>query len=249
MIARLDSKLVRFSQATFLKLIERNPTAALEIARLVIQRLGKQNPVTYQRIAIIPLQRELNTREVAETLAAELGRFGSSCVVGQRVPMAGDPGEGSRFDYEVYDAGHGKTEWSRHCFLEADLILFVAAAGAPCKIDEDTRLSAGIERRLLGRVDLLMLHPGQWRRDCNTSAWIKKTVPQEHHHIRTGHPGDMARLARLVAGRAINVVLGGGGGAHLRGVWRFAGAAGVGDSDRSRGRFEHGSVCGSTAGI
>lgn len=208
-IARLDSTLVRFGQSTLLKLIERYPGAALEIARSVIQRLGSHTAATYQRIAIIPLQPDVDSRTLAQSLTAELARFGTSRFCEPH--SAGETPDSQHSEYEVYDAGWERTDWSRYCFLHADLILFAVAAGARCDPEDNARLSAGIDRALLGRMDLLVVHPENWLRDCGTGPWIRMISPQEHHHLRAGGKDDMARLARLITGHAINLVLGGGG--------------------------------------
>ena len=43
------------------------------------------------------------------------------------------------------------------------------------------------------------------------SALRRHVAPREHHHVRTGVHADFARLARIIAGKSVNIVLGGGG--------------------------------------
>jgi NTE family protein len=212
--ARVDSKLIRVSQAALLKMIERHPAAAIEIARIVIQRLGsKPHGPTYKRIAILPLQRGIDTGSLARNLAQALERFGISRAIDSRseAPDRYDPL--ADVAYAVYDGGHETNGWSKHCFLHADLVLFAARAGTnpDSELTQHMTVAAETDPRLRGRTDLLMVHPSAWDRKSETGPWIRETTPCERHHLRLGNSADMARLARVVAGRAVNVVLSGGG--------------------------------------
>jgi predicted acylesterase/phospholipase RssA/CRP-like cAMP-binding protein len=229
-IARLDSKLVRVRQQTLLRLIERYPSAALAIARTVIQRLShRPSANSHRRIAIIPLREGVDCGELAEALAAAMGKFGGTRVIrsaGEAPETEGD----ALLQYEIYDAGQGPTEWSRFCLLHADLIL-LAVSARPCDSAE-TEVQVdltGLDRNLLGRIDLLIVHPDAWQRHFNTAAWISRIGPQEHHHLRASHRPDVERLARIIAGRAVNLVLGGGGarGFAQFGVLRALREAGI----------------------
>ena len=91
------------------------------------------------------------------------------------------------------------------------------------------------ERRLLWRrrrgaaVELVLVHdPGVV--PCNTAQWRTcRPEVQRHHMLRLGSDDDVRRVARHVAGRAVGVVLTGGGGhglAHL-GALRALEDAGV----------------------
>src|SRR5262249_17908475 len=120
-------------------------------------------------------------------------------------------------NYEVYDLGHERNDWARQRFRQSDLVLFAVAAGCETDsgLDNLGYYCAGIDRNLMPRIDLLMFHPRQWRRNCGTVSWIKNISPKEHHHVRQGCKADFARVARIITGRAINLVLGGGGARAL----------------------------------
>jgi predicted acylesterase/phospholipase RssA len=63
----------------------------------------------------------------------------------------------------------------------------------------------------------------------NTSRWLKDSSADGVFHVRRAHSSDLTRLARSLSGRAVSVVLGGGGArgfAHL-GVLRALGELGV----------------------
>jgi NTE family protein len=71
-------------------------------------------------------------------------------------------------------------------------------------LDDSARV--GAPRRML-----VLLHPGGARVSGDTSRWLRARRVDEHHHLRWNSDDDFARLARFLAGRAIGLVLGGGG--------------------------------------
>lgn len=71
----------------------------------------------------------------------------------------------------------------------------------------------------LRRVELVLLHPPSGELPGHTAAWLaRRPHLTRHHHIRLAAEADVARLARWMAGRAVGLVLSGGGSrglAHL----------------------------------
>jgi predicted acylesterase/phospholipase RssA len=59
------------------------------------------------------------------------------------------------------------------------------------------------------REVVLVYRPGEV--PTGTDAWIAACGAAAHHHVREGDAGDMRRLVRLLTGRAIGLVLSGGG--------------------------------------
>jgi NTE family protein/lysophospholipid hydrolase len=58
---------------------------------------------------------------------------------------------------------------------------------------------------------LVLLQEPDTTLPAGTAAWLDEISASTHHHVRLGHPGDMARLARLLAGQGVGLVLSGGG--------------------------------------
>jgi predicted acylesterase/phospholipase RssA len=110
----------------------------------------------------------------------------------------------------------------------ADLIVLVAKAGS------DAALRAW-ERTLLAgdgpvaRRALVLCHEGAPASLSGTGEWFKDRHFDFHVHLRSSVPGDLSRLARVISGNALGLVLGGGaarGFAHL-GVYRALHEAGT----------------------
>jgi predicted acylesterase/phospholipase RssA/CRP-like cAMP-binding protein len=170
---------------------------------------------------------------VAGQLAQELAGMGSVFLVdadvvtrqlgpgsAQRGP--GEPGRAEltewlhaverSHDRVIYQPDQGDTPWSRLCLSQSDVALLVAPA------DGDPAIG-GAEARALAmgslRCELVLLHPGQ---PSGTASWLRDRPVADHHHLRAGRAGDVARLARMLTGTGCGLVLGGGGAlgfAHL----------------------------------
>jgi NTE family protein len=207
-IARLDSEVIRVTQAALLKLIERKPEMALELARLVTSRLALQQRQTTksQTIAILALNEGVDSDALAHGLAGQLENA--------RVLAGPEPNREMEktLNYAIYAAGHLDTAWARLCFLHVDVVVLAvnAAEEAPSGLI-DLPFPPGVDRSLFGKIHLLMVHPQEWKRGCETAAWIARLNPEEYHHARAGNRKDLARLARILTGRAVNLVLSGGG--------------------------------------
>lgn len=103
--------------------------------------------------------------------------------------------------------------WSERCAQQADHILYVAwADSAPTAV---TVAPASLIRR-----SLVLLHPPERRIPSGTASWLTAVKPDYYHHVcwradTTIDEGaandDIQRLARLLTGRGIGVVLSGGG--------------------------------------
>ena len=112
----------------------------------------------------------------------------------------------------IYQPDAEDTAWSRLCLSQADVVLLAASAGG------DPSLGA-VEARALAtgslRCELALLHqanrPGRPGPTPATASWLEGRPVADHHHLRAGRPGDVARLARMITGTGCGLVLGGGG--------------------------------------
>ena len=68
----------------------------------------------------------------------------------------------------------------------------------------------GRGRTTAGRV-LVLLHADGGGRPSGTAAWLEATEVDHHHHVRDGIAADARRVSRFIGGRAVGLVLSGGG--------------------------------------
>ena len=78
-------------------------------------------------------------------------------------------------------------------------------------------------------VELLVVHVSGAKRRANPARWAELSDAVGHQHATSGHAPDYARLARLLTGHGLGLVLGGGGArgyAHL-GLWKAVEELGI----------------------
>ncbi|MBI1187987.1 MAG: cyclic nucleotide-binding domain-containing protein [Alphaproteobacteria bacterium] len=234
--AMRDSEIVRLSRKGFEILIRAEPTLMERMARLMLSRARepqrvrpRAEPKVYALIGTSPT---IDLRLRARTLQAALARLGKTAAI------VGD--EGAEMQSVWFDALEHKhdavflispiadTSWFRACIRQADRIWVLARADArpstPLLPEEDPSPA-----RQFRFVDVILLHHGMDRQAATTEEWRAACDAARLFHWRGLDDPDAARLARVVAGRSIGLVLSGGGArayAHI-GVVRALREAGV----------------------
>ncbi len=150
---------------------------------------------------------------------------------GRRIALWLDHQE-AQADFLLLLADAAPTPWTARCTRHADELLLLADATQPPALHpSETELLlarrhwplAGTPPAATGPTQVLLLqHPAATAMPSGTAAWLARRPVAEHLHLRQGHAGDLARVARLQAGQGVGLVLAGGGArglAHL-GVWR-----------------------------
>jgi NTE family protein len=121
----------------------------------------------------------------------------------------------------LFVAGAEADAWSRAVLHQADHVVFVAQAHRPAPPSEIETLALELIPESQRR--LVLIHPHRMQHAKGTSHWLTTRHVFLHHHVALTEDGeDIARLARFLTGRAIGMVLSGGGAfgvAHV-GVWR-----------------------------
>jgi hypothetical protein len=120
-----------------------------------------------------------------------------------------------RLDSERAAAGGGKLVLVTGI---TDHVLVVGLARDGPELGENEwRLDEIWRRTRPPRRSLVLLHtPGAIPK--GTSAWLEKRDVERHYHVRGERVDDVERLARLLSGNGVGLVLGGGGArgfAHL----------------------------------
>lgn len=250
-----DSVLVTFTAAQIEQLIAQQPAMLREVLRLVARGpRASRAPATaacVTNIALVPARPDVALGELVARLRTVLAHYGEVLVLSaERVDALSDePGlaqcaadsfaertllawldaqEGAH-RFVLYQADPVDTPWTRRCVRMADRTLVVARAGAdPMPGVLEQALFAGPDPG--AHETLLLLHADGDTPPRGTRAWrLARPRFEDHLHLRWDHPGDFARLGRLLAGRALGVVLGGGGArgfAHI-GVLRALQEAGI----------------------
>src|SRR6201994_216169 len=235
-IALRDTELLRISPQGFDSLISRHPRVMLNLMRVLVKRLQAttRNPNDMARpktFAVVPLQPGLEHEPIAHRIAASLTEMGSRAAVLDASAAEQSAEWFTRFEAEhdiVFYRGDGPdTAWTHLCQRQADRILLLACSDKPLPlgpIDIGTNTE-----RASGLPELLLLHPSSSLRTVPEHFALRSGLFESHHHVRAGNTNDIARLARFISGRAVGLVLAGGGArgfAHI-GIIKALKEAGV----------------------
>ena len=228
-----DSELLRLSRRGFMALVEHHPDAMLQSARLAVQRLIErtgQRPLTAARtIALLPHDAGVDARGFALQLREALSRYGSCALIDEKAGSGNTSAWFSaieaRHRFVVYLADSQTTAWRELCVRQADSFVLPANADSvPSAWPEF--VDAEPDRYMQRPCHLILLHRGDILLGSGR-AWKATMADVQLHHVRRGD--DVERVARLLTGRSIGLVLSGGGArgfAHI-GVVRALREAGM----------------------
>lgn len=230
-----DTELGRLPRAAFEKLMLSHPQGLLRIAQLMAQRLdASQRQVRGRRaiprtFAVVPNGAAANAATFAAQLATHLQHLGRTELVRSQ---RGAEHTSQWFhsieranDFVVYVCDATATSWSKLCLRQADVVLLLAHAES-LPIDWPILVANQNAGIALQRTELVLLHKEKIAPGA-TTRWLDLRPGMPHHHVRG--TSDIARIARLLTGRGLGVVLSGGGArgfAHI-GVLRALREAGV----------------------
>lgn len=116
----------------------------------------------------------------------------------------------AKYRYLIYQGDVGASAWTRRCLRQADRVLVLVDART--RAASSAVLDAIREERVLAPVEFVLLH-GEQRVECTEPlAWRALALSQfHHHHVGALSAGLLRPLVRRVTGRALGLVLGGGG--------------------------------------
>ena len=212
-----DTELARISSESFNAVFGRHPQAMLRIARLTVDRLEQtqsraRGPRHSARtFTLLPQSVEVDVGGFASDFVKALSRFGRTELVWS---VRAESHTSHWFhkletvnDFVVYVGDPTPGRWSRLCVRQADALLLLARADAPAGRWE-ALANARESSMAPQRAELILLHDGKISRGA-AKRWLAGQPNIPHHHI-TGS-SDTFRVARMLTGRGVGLVLSGGG--------------------------------------
>ena len=233
--ANFERLVARYPQV--LMAITRNLVGRLQQA--TARPEGRQTSGETRTIALVRATRGAPWSQLAESLAVSLSAWGRTLVLdreriaeslGLKAQLSGDAEDPANMrlsawldDQELahrfvlYVADARPSAWSRRCVRQADVILVVAEAGEAVEVASVARFllqDAGPDgdgETASDRSRLVLLYDGETDRPRATGRLLASLRLHRHHHLRWRRSEDIDRLGRLLAGRSVGLVLGGGG--------------------------------------
>ena len=213
-----DSEVWRLSRADFDALTAQHHEVLPTLMRYVAARNAtpgkrRRQPRTF---AILPSGPDVPSARFAVLLAGALGRLGTQVQMLGSDSQDEEPEWFARCEMEssfvLYRADATLTPWTKLCLRQADCLVVVRSADN----DHPTRVPFEIETARTGAVfhrrrELVLLHEGRDPAPGSTAQLLAGGLYGQHHHVRLDIHSDIDRLARLLTGHAVGVVMAGGG--------------------------------------
>jgi predicted acylesterase/phospholipase RssA/CRP-like cAMP-binding protein len=247
-----DTELLWLSQAAFDSLIVKSPRALLQTSRQLVDRLQRQ--MTSQRrpraqlraIAVVPVSDGADVRPFVAQVVKALSAYGPTMHLdSQRVDEAlgkrgisdvepSDPAQlrlspwlieqESAHRFVVLEGDPKLPRWSERAVRHADHVLLVGDGVSSPELGElELKLKAMFSTPHSPKRSLVLLQPDR-RHLPGAAAWLSRRNVDGHFQVRRGNDADVGRMVRIVTGKAICLVFGGGGSrgyAHIGVVRAF----------------------------
>lgn len=110
--------------------------------------------------------------------------------------------------YVLFPCDNTSSNWNRRCYRQADRLFFTS------RPESIADLNRYVESTRAETYELIVVHR-EGKAASKPSSWSIPKKPQFLHQVTPGVEKDFARLARMIAGRGLGVVLGGGGARGL----------------------------------
>ncbi|HYC56132.1 MAG TPA: patatin-like phospholipase family protein [Candidatus Binatia bacterium] len=243
-----DSHLVSIDRAQFETLVATHPVLAMRLATRVATVLRDRTSQAVAKgrgfgtLAIVRLDGTQRTSIFASRLGrslalhgkildlspGQLGRLGAPV---DRLGGAESISPALRLwlleqehthQFVLYHCNAAADPWSIFALRQADAIVFVADAhGDPSPNARERELADVVASSTMRRI-LVLLHPNSSEPITGTEAWLRPRTIHFHLHVRDDQEHEVSRLGRVLAGKALGLVLAAGaarGFAHL-GVYK-----------------------------
>jgi NTE family protein len=226
--AARDSDLLRFSTRAFERVVEKDPRVMTLVARRLIERLRRVNTgsfrTTISTIAVVPVNPSISTEAFTTQFVSALSEYGRVVCLTDVPDLSGRDlnqvlqDQEQAADFVVYQASPDRPDWMHLCVRQADRILLVARGDQTARASVDPKILELCRAKTRVDAELVLVHPDSTTQPLNTAEWIEALGVQRHHHLRATATDDYKRLVRILTGRGIGLVLGGGaarGFAHI----------------------------------
>lgn len=214
-VALRDSEIFALPRDAFFEACEADARVMTELARLMILRSRQAatkasigEPSVFGLLAAGP---GVAVRPLADRIAREIGTLGYSAkVVGAEALHASTDWFSEteqNSDFVLYAAEHEDGGWRTVVGRQVDRLFWVGRGDAPPPSEPPTHAPLAAQ----GLVDLILVQPKSRRAPRGSQAWVDVLQPARLFHLRREHSEDVKRIARVIAGQSVGLVLSGGG--------------------------------------
>ncbi len=217
-VALRDSEIFALPREAFFEACETDGSVMAELAKLMILRTRQAaakgavgEPSVY---GFVPTGAAGVVRPLVERLAREIDKLGYSvtCIgaEAQSAPTEWFSDVERTHDFVLYLAEAGDGGWRNVVARQVDRLFRVGRGDRkPPKPDPAQALPSPLDGQQL--VDLILMHPADTAAPSGSEAWLDAINPARIFHMRRDHAPDYERIARVLTGQSVGLVLSGGG--------------------------------------
>jgi len=212
-VALRDCEILALPRDAFFEAARTEPDLMVELSRLMIQRArdrrsGGGEPSVFGFISARPRP----IRAFVDRIAAAIEADGFTCQVIDHSALSSAADWFSRVedahDFVLYVAELDEPAWAALCARQVDRV-FVVGAGLMAPPNRPLPHAGVLDAQR--RTDLILLRDPRMARPANTAVWLDAVQPGRWFQAVEGDQADAARMARVVNGTAVGVVMSGGG--------------------------------------
>jgi NTE family protein len=225
-VALRDTEILALSREAFLKATASRPEVMIEMARLAILRAREKTaraaePTVFGFVAA----RSRPVRPFVDMVAEAIQAQGFTCRIIDSSALSSAAEwmatVEQTHDFVLYVAEVHETTWASLCARQVDRLFMLGDAMEP----PPPLPASGLSREQHQLIDLIMLRGPRQERPRKTGVWLDALEPARWFHAAEGSATDAARIARVVTGTSVGLVLSGGGArayAHIGAVRALA---------------------------
>ncbi|WP_447909297.1 patatin-like phospholipase family protein [Brevundimonas bullata] len=212
-VALRDSDIVALPRDAFFEAARAEPSLMAELGQVMLTRARDRNSTgTDASVFGFISARSQPIRSFVERVARAIEAQGFTCRIIDHTALSSAAewfsGVEDAYDYVMYVAESDQPGWASLCARQVDRVFMVGDADRsphppfpPVQIADETH----------PLTDLILLRPAHMGRPNRTRVWLEAYKPGRWFHAVEGMFDDTARIARIVTGSAVGVVLSGGG--------------------------------------
>lgn len=213
-----DAEILEISRKGFDRIIKADPGILTQMIQLMLTRLRegrKPNRRNAPKVfALVATSPTIDVSLRSKALCAALAKFGVSCRIideaeGHDKPTGFFDELEANYDIVMLITSVGDTSWFRLSTRQADRVWVIGRADA--RPSDPLMPSHDSPARALKLVDVILLHHGGEKRVSKPDDWLAAAdAARLFHWDGMGGPS-CDRLARVMAGRSVGLILSGGG--------------------------------------
>ena len=216
-VAMRDSEVLALPRQAFFAAARRDPALMAELARLMIirarQPASEPGMAAPRVLGFIGASTGPSIRTLVERIERTLHSYGYSVAVlgseSEHAPTEWFSTVEQRHDFVLFTADQGETGWIHLCARQVDRLLLVGRSDQAPPFEPSAFAGRAMHEHRL--IDLLLIHPASAARPSGATQWIEAGPFARHFNIRDGSIADAERIARILCGASVGLVLSGGG--------------------------------------